>query len=139
MENHFRVAALAVVAAAALVGCGKSSSSSSSTDDVKAVTENFVKAFGQGDGKTACTLLTPSGQAAFVKKVGGPLGVKDCGAAVAHVLRGGAPLPRKLLRLGVRYADGRKATTLGQRRRRTQDHDDPPAGREQPRPVVSAP
>lgn len=42
--------------------------------------------------------------------------------------RGGAPLPRKLLRLGVRYADGRKATTIDPRRRRTQDHDDPPAG-----------
>ena len=83
MENHHRVAALAVVAAAALGGCGSSSSSSSSTDDAKAVTENFVKAFGAGDGKTACTLLTPDGQAAFVKQVGGPLGVKDCAGAVA--------------------------------------------------------
>jgi hypothetical protein len=82
VENHHRVAALAVVAAAALGGCGRSGSSSSS-DDVRAVTENFVKAFGAGDGKTACTLLTPSGQAAFVKKVGGPLGVKDCAGAVA--------------------------------------------------------
>jgi hypothetical protein len=45
-----------------------------------------------------------------------------------HGLRGGAPLPRKLLRLGVRYADGRKATTIEQRRRRTQARDDPPAG-----------
>src|SRR5689334_23749254 len=36
----------------------------------------------------------------------------------AHILsrqlRGGAPLPRKLLRLGVRYGDGRKATTIEQ-------------------------
>lgn len=50
----------------------------------------------------------------------------------AHIrsleLRGGVPLPRKLLRLGVRYADGRKATTIEQRPRRTQAHDDPPAG-----------
>jgi hypothetical protein len=46
----------------------------------------------------------------------------------SHELRGGAPLPRKLLRLGVRYADGRKATTIEQRPRRTQAHDDPPAG-----------
>jgi hypothetical protein len=43
-------------------------------------------------------------------------------------LRGGGPLPRKLLRLGVRYADGRKATTIQQRRRSTQARDDPPAG-----------
>lgn len=42
--------------------------------------------------------------------------------------RGGAPLPYKLLRLGVRYADGRKATTIDPLPRRTQDHDDPPAG-----------
>ena len=50
----------------------------------------------------------------------------------AHIrsrqLPGGAPLPRKLLRLGVRYADGRKATTIEDRPRRTQAHDDPPAG-----------
>jgi hypothetical protein len=45
-----------------------------------------------------------------------------------HGLRGGASLPRKLLRLGVRYADGRKATTLEQSRRGTQARDDPPAG-----------
>jgi hypothetical protein len=37
----------------------------------------------------------------------------------SHELRGGAPLPRKLLRLGVRYADGRKATTIEQRPRGT--------------------
>lgn len=43
-------------------------------------------------------------------------------------LRGGAPLPRKLLRLGVRYADGRKATTIEQWLRRTQASDDPPTG-----------
>ena len=77
-------AALAVGAVViALAGCGGSSSTSSNTDDVQAVTENFVKAFGDGDGNTACTLMTPAAQAAFVKKVGGPLGVKDCPGAVA--------------------------------------------------------
>jgi hypothetical protein len=45
-----------------------------------------------------------------------------------HRLRGGAPLPRRLLRLGVRYADGRKATTIEQRLRRTQASGDLPAG-----------
>lgn len=45
-----------------------------------------------------------------------------------HRLRGGAPLPRRLLRLGVRYADGRKATTIEQWPRRGQVCDDPPAG-----------
>ena len=46
----------------------------------------------------------------------------------SHHLRGGAPLPRKLLRLGVRYADGRKATTIEQRPHGPQARDDPPAG-----------
>ncbi len=45
-----------------------------------------------------------------------------------HRLRGGAPLPRRLLRLGVRYADGRKATTLESRVRRRQTSDEPPTG-----------
>jgi hypothetical protein len=49
-----------------------------------------------------------------------------------HQVRGGAPLPRRLLRLGVRYADGRKATTLESQVRRRQTCDEPPAG-----PLVS--
>ena len=42
--------------------------------------------------------------------------------------RGGGRLPDKLLRLGVRYADGTKATTIEQHRRRTRPFGDPPAG-----------
>jgi hypothetical protein len=50
-----------------------------------------------------------------------------------HGFRAASPLPRKLLRLGVRYADGRKATTIDQWwSRRRQARDDPPAG-----PVLS--
>jgi hypothetical protein len=41
---------------------------------------------------------------------------------------GGGRLPRKLLRLGVRYSDGRKATTIEQRLRRARASDEPPAG-----------
>jgi hypothetical protein len=82
VENRYRSAALAV-AFVALAGCGGSSSSSSDSSDVRAVTDNFVKAFGAGDGKTACTLMTPEAQAAFLKRVAGPLHVKDCAAAVA--------------------------------------------------------
>lgn len=44
-----------------------------------------------------------------------------------HASRVGAPLPRKLMRLGVRYADGRMATTIEQPRR-TPARDDPPGG-----------
>jgi hypothetical protein len=42
--------------------------------------------------------------------------------------RGGARLPDKLLRLGVCYADGTKATTVEQHRRRTPASADPPTG-----------
>jgi hypothetical protein len=46
-----------------------------------------------------------------------------------HRLRGGEALPRRLLRFGVRYADGRKATTIESRvLHRTQPCDQPPAG-----------
>ena len=83
MEDRNRVALTVGAVVVALSGCGGGGSSSSSVDDVRAVTQNFVKAFGAGDGKTACTLMTTAGQAAFVKKVGGPLGVKDCAGAVA--------------------------------------------------------
>ena len=83
MEDRYRRALAIAAVAVALAGCGGGGSSSSSTDDARAVTESFVKAFGAGDGKTACTLLTPAGQTAFVKQVGGALNVKDCAGAVA--------------------------------------------------------
>jgi hypothetical protein len=45
-----------------------------------------------------------------------------------HRLKGGARLPDRLLRLGVRYADGTKVTTIDQHRRMTRGPADPPAG-----------
>lgn len=45
-----------------------------------------------------------------------------------HRSRPGAALPAKLLRMGVRYADGTKATTVGQHRRWGPGPADPPAG-----------
>ena len=42
--------------------------------------------------------------------------------------RGVGQLPHKLLRLGVRYSDGRKATTIEQRRQRARTSDEPPVG-----------
>ena len=83
MEDRYRAALAVAVVALAGCGGGGGSSSSSDKDDVQAVTTNFVKAFGAGDGKTACALMTPEAQAAFVKQVGGPLHAKDCEAAVA--------------------------------------------------------
>jgi hypothetical protein len=45
-----------------------------------------------------------------------------------HRSRASTPLPAKLLRLGVRFADGTKATTIDQHRCRTRASDQPPAG-----------
>jgi len=45
-----------------------------------------------------------------------------------HRLHGGARLPDRLLRLGVRYNDGAKATTIDQHRRMTRASGDPPPG-----------
>jgi hypothetical protein len=45
-----------------------------------------------------------------------------------HIQRSGGQLPRKLLRMGVRYADGTKATTIGLPGRLTRSGDEPPAG-----------
>ncbi len=45
-----------------------------------------------------------------------------------HRSRPGAALPAKLLRMGVRYADGTKATTIEQHPRRAPGSGDPPAG-----------
>ncbi|SPL88251.1 unnamed protein product [[Actinomadura] parvosata subsp. kistnae] len=48
-----------------------------------------------------------------------------------HLITGvkaGQPLPDQLLRFGVRFADGAKATTVGQRLDRTQLPQDPPPG-----------
>jgi hypothetical protein len=45
-----------------------------------------------------------------------------------HRSRGGTPLPDRLLRLGVRYADATKATIIEQHRCGTWASDEPPAG-----------
>ena len=82
MEDRHRAALAVAAVAVALSGCGGSSSSSDPSDVRDSVT-NFVQTFGAGDGKGACALMTPQAQAAFVKRVGGPLNVKDCAGAVA--------------------------------------------------------
>jgi ketosteroid isomerase-like protein len=86
VEDRYRVALAAAAVAVAVSGCGGgggSSASSSDSSDVRATVTNFVKAFGAGDGKTACTLMSPEAQAAFVQQVRGPLKVQDCADAVA--------------------------------------------------------
>jgi hypothetical protein len=45
----------------------------------------FSKAFGAGDGKVACTLMTPAAQTALVKRVKSLIPVNSCADAIAAV------------------------------------------------------
>lgn len=55
------VAALAATAAIAAAGCGGGGSSSDSAADPAQVTEDFFTAVADGDGETACALLSKDG------------------------------------------------------------------------------
>jgi hypothetical protein len=50
---------------------------------VRASVDSFVKAFGTGDGRAACALMTPAAQASFVQRVHDALGTPDCASSVA--------------------------------------------------------
>ena len=54
------LSALLAAAALAAAGCG------STTDDVKSTVNNYLKAFVNGDGKTACSLMTKDTQQRIV-------------------------------------------------------------------------
>lgn len=81
-----------------------------------------IRAFGSGcmlDVEVVCrqgTLSEDDWWDLFMSVHGGYSGSQD------------GRLPDKLLRLGVRYGDGAKATTLDQYDRRTPASDEPPAG-----------
>jgi hypothetical protein len=80
----------AVVAGLALAGCGGGSGAGaggqvSDPAAVHTAVAAFTKAFGAGDGKAACTLMTPAAQAAFLKRVKSLTPVKDCAEAIAAV------------------------------------------------------
>lgn len=82
MRRSSSAAAAALIAVLALVGCGGGGGSGA---DPKAAVEGFAKAFGMGDGKKACDLLTPGAQAAFVKRVRVLAGTTDCAVAIKRV------------------------------------------------------
>ena len=86
-REHGRVrggsAAIILAAALAIGGCGGGGSDSGG--DPKAAVEGFAKAFGAGDGKQACDLLTPAGRTAFLKRVRTLAGTNDCPTAIKRV------------------------------------------------------
>jgi hypothetical protein len=81
--------ALAVALALALapVGCGGNGGGTAKPDPqaVRAAVTGFTSAFGSGDGKAGCDLLTSAARAAFVKRVQPLTGTADCAAAIQRV------------------------------------------------------
>jgi hypothetical protein len=74
------------LAGLAIGGCGGGDKKASADPvTVQNTVTEFSKAFGAGNGKQACELMTPGAQAAFVKRVGADIGTKDCAKAIATV------------------------------------------------------
>lgn len=82
-----RALALAVVAAAGLLlaGCGGDGKKQPPEQAARTAVEGFAKAFGDGDGKKACSLLTKSAGAAFVTRAKPLTHADDCPTAIERV------------------------------------------------------
>lgn len=74
--------ALVVLAAA---GCGGGGSKGSDQQQVTTAVTDFAHAFGKGDGKTACSLLTPAARNAFVSRISTLVGTRDCAQAIGKL------------------------------------------------------
>jgi hypothetical protein len=77
--------AAALALATVLGGCGGGEGKGSDADQVTAAATTFAHAFGTGDGKKACSLLTPGAQDAFVKRVSSLVGTNDCAQAIVKL------------------------------------------------------
>jgi len=86
VEDRHRAALAAALAGLALGGCGGGDGKKvSDPDAVRAAVSGFAKAFGAGDGKAACDLMTAEARAAFVKRVQSLIATTDCAKAIATV------------------------------------------------------
>ena len=63
--------------ALAASGCG------SSTDDVKSAVNGYLKAFVNGDGQRACSLMTSTTRQQFVARVSSIVHTSDCAKAIS--------------------------------------------------------
>jgi hypothetical protein len=80
-----RAPALVAALALSVVGCGGGGGGKPDPEAAQAAVTEFAKAFGSGDGKTACDLLTPAGRTAFVKRVKVLTSSTDCPTAMKRV------------------------------------------------------
>ncbi len=83
MGRALAAAALAA-AAVAVGGCGGGKPVPESQAASNAITD-FAKAFGGGDGKKACDLLTPAARTTFLKKSHAVAPTTDCAVAMKRI------------------------------------------------------
>ena len=79
-----RALAVVAVAAVALAGCG-GGKKQSPEQTARGAVQGFAKAFGDGDGKKACSLLTKSAGTAFVTRAKPLTHANDCPTAIKRV------------------------------------------------------
>jgi hypothetical protein len=110
-----RATANALVATAALLaaGCGGNGDKTSDQKQVTKAVTDYAHAFGRGDGAKACSLLTPSARAAFVKRISTLVGTDDCAEAVEKLQGVAGPTvtgPFERATVNSVQVDGDKAT-----------------------------
>ena len=80
MRRRLRLAT-SLTAAVLVAGCGDEDKRPEPEQVTAAVTD-YARAFGDGDGDKACSLLTPAAKEAFTKRVSTLVGTRDCPEAV---------------------------------------------------------
>jgi hypothetical protein len=85
LEDLRRAAVAAAAIGALLAGCGGGGQRVPDSDAASAAVLGFAKAFGAGDGKAACDLLTDDARAAFLARVQALVATKDCAVAMTKV------------------------------------------------------
>lgn len=79
-----RAISLLLATAAVASGCGGGDKGSDQEQVSTAVTD-FAHAFGKGDGKKACSLLTTGARNTFVTRISSLVGTRDCAEAIAKL------------------------------------------------------
>jgi hypothetical protein len=80
-----RAISLLLAAAALASGCGGGGDNTPDQEQVSTAVTDFAHAFGKGDGKKACALLTSGARDAFVSRIASLVGTRDCAEAISKL------------------------------------------------------